>query len=135
MPLTLTRPDAVIFDMDGLLLDSERASLELHAQAAKSLDNKWDHAVGLQTIGIRWAECDEIFHKAFGADYPLEALRERFGELYEAAIVAGEIPPKPFARELLMRLDALRIPCAVAGIRMLGVPAVSSLKDVLVAIG
>jgi HAD superfamily hydrolase (TIGR01509 family) len=43
-----------------------------------------------------------------------EVLRERFGELYEAVIVAGEIPPKPFARELLMRLDALRIPCAVA---------------------
>jgi len=112
--LHLTRPEAVIFDMDGLLLDSERVSLTLYAEAAKSLDLKWDHAVGLQTIGISSTETDHIFHDAFGADYPIASLRERFGELYEAAIIAGDIPPKPFARELLMRLDALRIPCAVA---------------------
>lgn len=114
MPLHLTRPEAVIFDMDGLLLDSERVSLALHAQAARSLGIAWSDEIGLQTIGINSTETDHIFLKAFGADYPVASLHQRFGELYEASIVAGDIPLKPFVRDLLMRLDALRIPCAVA---------------------
>ncbi|MDB5887713.1 MAG: hypothetical protein JWM03_585 [Rhodocyclales bacterium] len=100
--------------MDGLLLDSERQSLTLMAHAARMLDLQWDHEVGLQMVGLNSHDSNDILLKAFGADYPVAALHECFGELYEAAIVAGDIPAKPFARELLMRLDALRIPCAVA---------------------
>ncbi|MEC5385129.1 HAD family phosphatase [Uliginosibacterium sp. H3] len=114
MQLHLTRPDAVIFDMDGLLLDSERVALRLFAEAAHSLDLKWDEAVGLKMVGLNSRDSDGIVLEAFGADYPVAALRERFGELYETTIVAGDIPVKPFARDLLMHLEALRIPCAVA---------------------
>jgi HAD superfamily hydrolase (TIGR01509 family) len=114
MQLHLTRPQAVICDMDGLLLDSEQISLQLFAQAARSLDVVWEHEVGLRMIGINSKDSDALLLEVFGADYPVDALRERFGELYEAAIVAGEIPLKPFVPELLMRLEALRIPCAVA---------------------
>ncbi|HSD37484.1 MAG TPA: HAD family phosphatase [Rhodocyclaceae bacterium] len=114
MQLHLTRPEAVIFDMDGLLLDSERVALKLFAEAARSLDLKWDEAVGLKMVGLNSRDSDAILLEAFGANYDVAALRGRFGELYEAAIIAGDIPVKPFARDLLMRLDALRIPCAVA---------------------
>ncbi len=114
MQLRLSRPDAVIFDMDGLLLDSERLALALHEQAASDLGLRWDHDISLQMVGLNSRDSAHILTQAFGADYPVEALNARFGELYEAAIQAGSIPLKPFVRELLQRLEALRIPCAVA---------------------
>lgn len=114
MPLTLTRPEAVIFDMDGLLLDSERVALDLLAQAAGSLSLPWQAEVGLSMVGLNSRDSDALMLNAYGADYPVADLRQRFGELYEAAIADGLIEPKPYVRELLARLEAQRIPCAVA---------------------
>ncbi len=112
--LTLTRPCAVIFDMDGLLLDSERVALSFFEQASRELGVAWSQEVGLSMVGLNSKDSDKLILQAFGADFPIEAHRQRFGELYEAAIVAGDIPLKPFARELLEYLTGARIPCAVA---------------------
>lgn len=114
MHLTLTRPRAVIFDMDGLLLDSERVTLDLFAQAATELGAAWTNEIGLSMVGISSKDSDRLIAEAFGAAFPVQALRERFDTLYEQAIHAGHIPLKPFVRELIDHLDALRIPCGVA---------------------
>lgn len=114
MKLSLRRPEAVIFDMDGLLLDSERVALDLFARAAADLGAPWQHEVGLRMVGLNSRDSDGIVLEAFGADYPIVALRERFGELYEASIERGDIPLKPFVRELIERLKRERVPCAVA---------------------
>lgn len=112
--LSLTRPRAVIFDMDGLLLDSERVALAFFEQAATELGAPWRAEIGLSMVGLNSKDSDKLILAAFGADFPIESLRERFGELYEAAILAGDIPLKPYARELLDYLEGARIPCAVA---------------------
>ena len=41
----------VIFDMDGLLLDSERVALATVAEAAAELGVEWRHEVGLALVG------------------------------------------------------------------------------------
>lgn len=112
--LQLRHPEAVVFDMDGLLLDSERVALALFAQAAQAIDAPWSHEVGLRMVGLNSRDSDAILLDAYGADYPVVALRERFGELYEASITRGDIPLKPFVRELIDHLERERIPCAVA---------------------
>lgn len=112
--LQLTRPRAVIFDMDGLLLDSERLALALFEQVASELGAPWRAELGLSMVGLNSKDSDKLILAAFGADFPIENLRSRFGDLYEAAIVAGDIPLKPYVRELLEYLEAARIPCAVA---------------------
>jgi len=114
MRLYLTRPDAVIFDMDGLLLDSETLALSLHEQAAKSMGIPWEYEIGLKMVGLNSRDSSSILTETFGADYPVAELHQKFGELYEAAIVAGSIPLKPFVHELLHLLESRRIPCAVA---------------------
>ena len=113
-PLALAWPAAVVFDMDGLLLDSERVALNLFAQAAAELNLPWEHKVGLRMIGLNSRESDKRVLQAFGADYPIATLRKRFGDLYEELIDRGGISTKPFAHELLQALKENQIPCAVA---------------------
>lgn len=112
--LTLTRPRGVIFDMDGLLLDSERIALAFFEQAAAELNTPWSAELGLSLVGRSAKDSDQLLRDAFGEDFPLAALRERFGELYDAAITAGAIPLKDYALRLLEYLEQMQIPCAVA---------------------
>ena len=114
MVLTLQRPEAVIFDMDGLLLDSERVALACFEQSACELGLIWSPALGLDLVGRSSRDSDRLLLAHYGADFPLAALRQGFDQRYDDAIMSGAIPLKPYARELLEQLDRMQIPCAVA---------------------
>ena len=45
-------PDAVIFDMDGLMIDSERVSLACWSEAADEFGLGLDEAVFLRMVGL-----------------------------------------------------------------------------------
>ncbi len=112
--LNIARPKALIFDMDGLLLDSERVALSCFEEAAKQLGAPWTRELALSLVGRSARDCDHLIAQAFGEGFPLEALRERFSALYDGKVAAGDIPLKPWVRELLDWLVAARIPRAVA---------------------
>lgn len=112
--LPLPPVHAVIFDMDGLLLDSERLALAVVAEAAAELGLPWRPEVGLSMVGLNSRDSPEMIRRHLGADYPVEALYAVFGRRYEAAIQAGLISAKPGAAELLDHLDLLGLPRMVA---------------------
>jgi HAD superfamily hydrolase (TIGR01509 family) len=114
MHLSLTQPGAVIFDMDGLLLDSERVLMEVQERVFAELGLEWRREECMKAVGLSAADSDELWMKVYGPDHPIDLVRTRCTELYEEAIHTGAIPTKPFVRELLDHLDALRIPRAVA---------------------
>lgn len=114
MVLTLQRPEAVIFDMDGLLLDSERVALACFEAAARALGLIWDPTLGQNLVGRSARDSDRLLQAHYGPDFPLVALRDGFDRAYDHAIQQGSIPLKPHARALLDHLERLQIPCAVA---------------------
>lgn len=104
---------AVIFDMDGLLTDSETVGLtEMHACGLKQGYDLPEEII-LKTVGTSYASCCEVYHRYFpGLD--TQRLFADFREAMFAAARAGRIALKYGARELLEYLRKNQIPAAVA---------------------
>lgn len=104
---------AAIFDMDGLLLDSERPLLDTWVEAARQLGHPFEPALLARVLGRPGAEGVALFRAALGPDYPYDTVKTRARELM-AQVHARGFDVKPGARELLARLSRAQTPCAVA---------------------
>ena len=106
------RPEAVLFDMDGLMLDSERAINACMARAAVELGHDLPEALWLQMIGGNDGLCQRLLAGHIG-DAAGVALLARANTLYDAVADAG-IDHRPGVVALLEWLVALGVPRAVA---------------------
>lgn len=105
---------AAVFDMDGLLLDSERPILDAWLQAAREHGAPIDPQAYLQVVGRRGADGHALFRAALGPGFPFDAVRSRVQALLAEARQRDGHVLKPGVRALLARLRAQRVPCAVA---------------------
>lgn len=105
-------PDAVIFDMDGLMLDSERAINACMASAARELGHALPDSLWLKMIGGGDGLCRRLLSEQIG-EAAADALLMRSETLYDAVADAG-IDHRPGIVELLEWLVARGIPRAVA---------------------
>lgn len=113
-PLLTQGVQAVIFDMDGLLLDSERVALAIGREASQALGAPWSEDVALGMIGLNSRDGYRLLVEAFGVDFPVEAHQAEFGRRYEAAIAEARIPLKSGVLGLFDQLEGLGLPMAVA---------------------
>lgn len=97
---------AVLFDMDGLLLDSERVAYAIGREASEHLGLPWTHEVAMAMVGLNSQDGYRVVREAFGADFPVDAHMAEFGRRYEAAIDAGRFDLKPGVLALFDLLDA-----------------------------
>lgn len=105
---------AIVFDMDGLLLDSERVALLAFTDTCLHFGLGDQHAVFLRCIGSNRAAGERILREGLGDKVdPLE-----FGRVWDVkyieATTARPVPLKDGVRELLGDLDAMGIRAAVA---------------------
>jgi HAD superfamily hydrolase (TIGR01509 family) len=107
---------AAIFDMDGLLIDSERPIMAAWIEAARTLDIELSHAQYLQCVGLAMVESKQILAALLGgaaayqhaATQVTAALQRADGDLRPL------FPIKPGAAELLTALRGRGTRCAVA---------------------
>ncbi len=100
--------------MDGLLLDSESLARQTFIRACRDVGWEPDLAVYDLCIGSTYEDTERILKAGFGSDFPFEAVNECWGALYEERVLYQAIDVKTGALELLMRLDELGIPRALA---------------------
>ena len=106
-------PNAVIFDMDGLMLDSEVLYQKAWKAAAAELGYQLDDSLYLSLIGRSNVEAEALFLKIFGADFPAAKFDQRWEASWRQSLQAEGVPLKPGLLELLDWLEKQEIPKAV----------------------
>lgn len=103
----------VVFDMDGLLLDTER----LYKQAMTDICTEWDlemsDEIFISLVGIPSNKSAEIYYRHYGDSFDVDAFNtlcfERITAMCEIAV-----PLKVGALMLVEQLSARNVPMAVA---------------------
>ena len=96
---------AVVFDLDGVLLDSEQVWDEAREQLAKERGGRWHENAQRDMMGMSSLEWSRYMHDVIGVPEPPEEISrevvERIAKLYRE-----HLPVVPGAREAIARLAA-----------------------------
>jgi HAD superfamily hydrolase (TIGR01509 family) len=112
--MPFTRPVAgVIFDMDGLLVDTERVYLNGLLKAAAAVDREMTAAFAHSMIGVPGKECIAMIEDHYGPGFDMDAFSAVYDQIV-ARRLAEDIPLRPGARELVTYLSDEGIPQAIA---------------------
>ena len=106
--------EAVVFDMDGLMFDSERVVMYSWDEAGKQMGyGPLGHNI-YHTLGMGAESRERYFKKTYGADFPYEQFKQLYRDAFYNYADEEGIPLKPGLRELLDFLKEQRIPAAMA---------------------
>ena len=109
----IPRIRGVLFDMDGLVLDTEKLFCRFWAEAAQSFGfpMTFEHGMGMRALGRDAAQAK--LHSYFGPAADYTAIRSKRVELMNGYIAENGVELKPGIRELLCYLHENHIACAI----------------------
>lgn len=96
---------AVVFDMDGVLFDTERLCEEVWSQIATKHHISGMKAVMQQCIGLNENDTRTLVKKHFGQDFPYDDLRNEVSECFWNKIEKDGLPIKMGVQEILSYLQ------------------------------
>ena len=107
------QPAAVVFDMDGLIFDTETLYQEAFLAAATIGGHDLPTEVIQRTIGVPWVQSRVLLLEQMGSDFPIDQYFAQMIRHFEL-LAATQLRLKPGVVELLDFLDQLDIPRCIA---------------------
>lgn len=108
------RHAAAIFDMDGLLIDSERIALLTFEQVCEAFGLEVQKGIYERCIGTNSRRTREILFEGYGADFPYKEFYSAWSKRYVAQAVDQPVAVLDGVVELLSKLRDQNMPLAVA---------------------
>ena len=105
---------AIIFDMDGLMIDTERLALKAWQLAGVDFGFPISEDIFITMVGRNRRDSDRILVEVFGSDFPVDAVRKRRRAYVDGWIDEGKLSIKSGLLELLDFLDKVSMPKAIA---------------------
>lgn len=90
----------IVFDMDGVLIDTEALSMKFWKKIAVEHNIKDIENTLIQCIGITAPETEAVFARTYGADFPYQEYRAVVSSLFRECVLNNELPVKKGVYEL-----------------------------------
>lgn len=110
-------PAAVLWDMDGTLVDSEHYWLKSERSLASEYNAEWTTADGIDMVGKSLYDSSKIMQERMGLPLEPEEIIERLTDDVVAQLTVS-VPWRPGAQELLKLLRRKRIKTALVTMSM-----------------
>jgi len=106
--------ELVIFDMDGVMFDTEKISYRSWKKLSKKYNYNIDDDIFKKTVGLDIKSTRQVYKKHFGANFPFEKMKNEEVKMMKDCILSEGAPVKDGVYELLSCIKNRNLKIALA---------------------
>ena len=104
----------IIFDMDGLMFDTEKLIYKSWKESCKKYKQNLSDKIFIESIGLNRKKTIEVYKKYFGDNFPYEEIIDETMNIFENLIRSEGVPLKEGLLELLKYNKKKQLKMAIA---------------------